>query len=64
MHKDCVDEEVLSDAEGNIMCPQCALQAAVDWVDHIITFYASSIHNEVREELRERLASLVKLLEK
>ena len=63
MHRGCIDEEVLSDAEGNIMCPRCALQAAIDWVDHIITFYANSIRGEAGEEVKERLMNLVKLLE-
>ena len=62
MHKGCVDEEVLSDAEGNILCPSCALRAALDWADHILSLYAHSIRGEDREELRDKLKTLLNTL--
>jgi len=62
MHKSCIDEEVLSDAEGNILCPKCASIAALDWLDHILTLYSHSIKGSDREELLGRLKTMVKLL--
>ncbi len=63
MHKSCIDEEVLSDAEGNILCPRCAAIAALDWLDNIISLYAHSITGEDRGEIIDRLKTMVKLLE-
>ncbi len=63
MHKSCIDEEILSDAEGNIMCPRCAAIAALDWLDNILSLYAHSIIGEDRREVVGRLKTLVKLLE-
>ena len=62
MHRDCIDEEVLSDAEGTILCPSCALRAALDWADHILSLYAHSIRGEDREELRDKLKTLLDAL--
>ncbi len=63
MHKSCVDEEVLSDAEGNILCPRCATIAALDWLDNILSLYAHSIIGEDRREIIDKLKTIVKLLE-
>ncbi len=62
MHKSCIDEEVLSDAEGNILCPRCAAIAALDWLDNILSLYAHSIKGNDREEVIGRLKTLVDLL--
>ncbi len=63
MHKECFDEEILSDATGTPLCPTCALRSAVDWVDHILSLYAKSIKEPARSELRERLRNLATTLE-
>lgn len=63
MHASCIDEEVLSDAEGNILCPRCAAIAALDWLDNILSLYAHSIRGEDRREIVDRLKTMVKLLE-
>ncbi len=63
MHRECFDEEILSDADGNPLCPRCALRAAVDWVDHILSYYAGSIREPDRGELRERLRGLASMLD-
>ncbi len=63
MHKRCIDEEILTDAYGNYLCPSCAAISALEWLDLILSFYASSIRNEKRSEIVDRLRNYIKMLE-
>jgi len=63
MHKSCIDEEVLMDVTGEYLCPICAARAALDWLDNIISLYASSMKGEDRKEIIERLKTYIRLLE-
>jgi len=63
MHRGCVDEEVLTDAVGEPLCPYDAALAALDWLDSVVSQYSSSIPRDKREELAERLRKLAALLE-
>lgn len=62
MHKRCIDEEILTDAEGAIMCPYDSALAALDWFDSIISTYSSSFTDEQREEIIERLKNYINML--
>jgi len=63
MHKHCVDEELLTDAEGNYLCPFDAALAALDWLDEIVSVYLSALTREQRAELASRLSNIVKVLQ-
>ncbi len=62
MHRGCVDEEALTDADGNPLCPYCAAIAAIDWFDAVITSYSHALSDEQREEIIARLENYLKLL--
>ncbi len=63
MHRGCLDEEVLTDANGEPLCPYDAALAALDWLDSVVTQYASSIPPDKREDLIERMKKLIAILE-
>jgi len=63
MHKHCVDEELLTDAEGNYLCPFDAALAALDWLDELVSVYISALTREQRSELAGRLSNIVKVLQ-
>ena len=63
MHRGCIDEEILTDVEGNYLCPVCAARTALDWFDNIISLYAHSIKDNNKEEIIERLKNYIKILE-
>lgn len=63
MHRDCVDEEILTDAAGEYLCPYDAAIAALDWFDSVITCYSHSLTEDQRRELIDRLRSYIELLE-
>ncbi len=63
MHRGCVDEEVLTDAAGDPLCPYDAALAALDWLDGVLTQYSSSLTKEQKEEVVERMKKLISLLE-
>ncbi len=62
MHKRCVDEEILMDSEGSILCPYDAALAALDWLDMILSIYTSSFTKEQREEIIARLKNYLDML--
>jgi len=62
MHRGCIDEEVLTDAYGEPLCPYDAALAALDWLDNVLTQYSSSLTNEQRKEIAERMKKLIQLL--
>ncbi len=63
MHRKCMDEEALFDADGNPLCPYDAALAALDWLDTVLTLYAHSFNEEQLEDLIERLRSYLRILE-
>ena len=63
MHPGCVDEEVLRDAYGDPLCPYDAALAALDWLDEVLTTYGSSLSEDQRREICERMRNLLNLLE-
>jgi len=63
MHRTCVDEEILTDAAGEPLCPYDAALAALDWFDAIVTNYPHSLSEDQRRELIDRLRSYIELLE-
>ena len=62
MHRGCVDEEVLTDAAGEPLCPYDAALAALDWLDNVLSQYGSSLSAEQKEEILERIRGLMQLL--
>ncbi|MDK6029082.1 hypothetical protein QPL79_06870 [Ignisphaera sp. 4213-co] len=66
MHEDCVDREILEDAEGNVMCPYDAALAALDWLDAIVTTYHNSLKSDKNKlnDVVERLKNYLAILEK
>jgi len=62
MHRECVDEEVLMDSEGNVLCPYDAALAALDWFDNIISLYSSSFSDEQLNEIIDRLNTYIEML--
>lgn len=62
MHRKCIDEEILIDSEGSILCPYDAALAALDWLDAILSIYISSLTKEQREEIIERLKIYLNVL--
>ncbi len=62
MHRRCIDEEILTNAEGSILCPYDVALAALDWFDSILSTYASSFTNKQREEIVERLKTYLNML--
>mgnify|MGYP000415597887 CR=1 FL=1 len=64
MHKKCIDEEVLTDAVGDYLCPYCAIISALDWLDSILTYYSNSLSKEQREDISSSLKSYLNTLEK
>jgi len=63
MHRHCVDEELLTDAEGNYLCPFDAALAALDWLDELVSVYLSALTRDQRTELLSRLSNIVKVLQ-
>lgn len=64
MHKDCIDEEILTDAIGDYLCPYCAAVSALDWLDSILIQFSNSLNEKQREEISSRLKSYLDILEK
>ncbi len=64
MHKGCFDSELLTDANGNPLCPICASLEALDWLDELILSYTKVYKKDPRgEEVKERIRSLLSTLE-
>ncbi len=64
MHRNCIDEEILTDASGDHLCPYDAALAALDWFDSVVTNYAHSFSEDQRHELIGRLRTYIELLER
>ncbi len=64
MHRNCIDEEILTDAAGDHLCPYDAALAALDWFDSVVTNYTHSFTEDQRRELIDRLRSYIELLER
>jgi len=65
MHKGCFDGELLTDANGNPLCPICASIEALDWLDELISAYTKVYRMDPRgSEVRDRLLSLLRMIEK
>ena len=60
-HKKCIDEEILTDAIGDYLCPYCAIISALDWLDSILTYYSNSLSKEQGEDILSRLKSYLTL---
>lgn len=58
MHRGCIDEEVLEDSEGNLLCPIDAALAALDWLDAVLSLYEDVLKRD--KELRTTLVSRLK----
>ena len=64
MHKGCFDGELLTDANGNPLCPICASTEALDWLDELIASYTTVYKRDPRgENIKSRLQNLLKILE-
>ncbi len=63
MHRSCIDPEVLTDAEGAPLCPACAALCALEWLDHVLSLYASAIKEPRRSEIIARLRRYLEVLE-
>lgn len=63
MHKKCIDEEILTDAMGDYLCPYCAIISALDWLDSVLTYYSNSLSKEQKEDISSRLRSYLNTLE-
>jgi len=64
MHKRCLSDEALLDADGNPLCPYDAMAAALDWFDTTLSIYASSLSEEQKSTIISRLRSYLSMLEK
>ena len=63
LHRSCIDNDILRDANGNALCPYCAAISALDWLDNVITLYLRPLKNSVLlSDIVERMKNLLKIL--